>query len=144
MLGIAETLRSSGRLAWAGTWQKVGTAGGTAGKWQKITGTSQSKIGFAGSMGGGTVHSIVLRSDGLLFGSGGNNIGQLGDNTAITRSTYVQATGISNAIAIAAGKYFTLTLRSDGRGFACGHNASGQLGDNSTSNARTYIQMTTP
>ena len=34
---------------------------------------------------------VALRSDGLVFASGYNNYGQLGDNSTVDKKTYVQA-----------------------------------------------------
>ena len=81
---------------------------------------------------------MALRSDGLVFAAGYNDTGQLGESSLTSRSTFVQSTGISNAIAVASGYSHTVALRSDGLVFACGANANGQFGDNSVSEP-TYL-----
>jgi alpha-tubulin suppressor-like RCC1 family protein len=86
--------------------------------------------------------TVALRSDGLVFACGVNSKGQLGDNSASTasKSTFVQALGISNAVAIACGYDHAAALRADGLVFTCGYNNKGQLGINSTVNKSSYVQ----
>ena len=88
--------------------------------------------------------TIALRSDGLVFGTGTNTNGQLGDNTVTSRLTFVQAIGISNAIAVAAGQYHSVALRSDGLVFTTGDNTEGALGINSTLGKSTFVQAINP
>jgi alpha-tubulin suppressor-like RCC1 family protein len=100
-------------------------------------------ISHAVAITAGENHTSALRSDGLVFACGYNSHGQLGDNTNGTtygKATFVQAIGISNAVAIAAGRYHTVALRSDGFVFATGANGSGQLGDNTGGNKNTFVQ----
>jgi alpha-tubulin suppressor-like RCC1 family protein len=92
-------------------------------------------------MAGGNQHSLALRSDGLVFACGRNDFGQLGDNTTVNKSTYVQALLISNVVALAAGILHSLALRSDGLIFGCGDNSGpGQLGDNTSTKRSTFVQ----
>jgi alpha-tubulin suppressor-like RCC1 family protein len=77
----------------------------------------------------GTLHSLVLRNDGLVFAVGSNGFGQLGDGTNTDRARAVQVTNLANITAIAAGGQFSLALRGDGTVWAWGANANGQLGD---------------
>jgi len=86
--------------ALAGTWTKVGTATGTAGTWQKITATVVPVI-LKANVATGWSRTVALRSDGLVFACGYNDSGQLGDDSVMNRSTFVQAIGISNAVAVA-------------------------------------------
>jgi alpha-tubulin suppressor-like RCC1 family protein len=85
-------------------------------------------------------HTVALRSDGLVFACGDNAKGQLGDNTIVAKSSFVQALGISNASAIAGGQGHTVALRSDGLVFVCGQNVYGQLGDNTTVAKSSFVQ----
>lgn len=88
-------------------------------------------------------NSYALRSDGLVFGAGIGSVGQLGTNSGNSALTYVQATGISNAIAIDAGwQGSVLALRGDGLVFACGNGASSMLGTGSSTNRSTFVQTT--
>jgi alpha-tubulin suppressor-like RCC1 family protein len=77
----------------------------------------------------GSLHTLILRSDGLVFASGFNASGQLGDGTTTDRLRAVAVPGLSNITAVAAGGQFSLALRSDGTVWAWGANNAGQLGD---------------
>jgi alpha-tubulin suppressor-like RCC1 family protein len=85
----------------------------------------------------GGYHTILLSSDGKVFGTGYNYEGQLGDGTSTTRYNPV-AVNSNNVLlgrtvtAIAAGTYHTILLTSDGRVVTFGYNAYGQIGDGST------------
>ena len=125
----------------AATWQYPG---GT------ITGVNGVRVPRRGgrykmpTLGAGYYHSLALRSDGLVFGTGYNFQGQLGDNTTVRKSTYVQAVGVSNIVALAAGYCHSLALRSDGLVFASGYNVYGQLGNNTQVNKSSYVQAVSP
>jgi len=127
--------------ALAANWTKILSASGPANTWRKLNPVINN-IGMS-SVACGYFHSIALRSDGLVFGCGEGWAGQLGDNTSTSRRTYIQATGFSNAVAVAGGgSGYSIALRSDGLVFASGRNSYGQLGDNTTTNRSTYIQAT--
>lgn len=87
----------------------------------------------------GDLHSLALCADGTLAAWGGNQEGQLGDNTmdGASHSTpvAVDRTGVlagKTIIALAAGQYHSLALCSDGSIAAWGRNIYGQLGDTTT------------
>ena len=64
---------------------------------------------------------------------GGNNYGQLGDNTNTSKSSPVSVVGgFTDWISASAGSYQTLALRANGTLYGWGSNTSGQLGNNST------------
>jgi alpha-tubulin suppressor-like RCC1 family protein len=83
----------------------------------------------------GLNHSLFLRSDGKVFGVGGNNDGQLGNGSVsngVVHPIEILTTNIGTSLpitAIATGYAHSLFLRSDGKVFACGTNTEGQLGD---------------
>jgi alpha-tubulin suppressor-like RCC1 family protein len=89
-------------------------------------------------------HTLVLRNDGLVFGCGYNGWPVLGDGTTEGRSTFVQAVGISNAVALGAGaNTHSAAIRSDGLVFSVGAAFNGRLGNNDGGTHRsTYIQST--
>ena len=95
------------------------------------------------AMSNGSTHSIAIRSDGFVFTSGNGYFGQLGINLSgiNTRTiTFVQAIGISNAVAVTNGYDRSFALRSDGLVFGCGANSSSQLGMNTTVGKITFAQ----
>ena len=77
----------------------------------------------------GDEHVMVLKGDGTVWAWGGNDYGQLGDGTHITRPAPQAVLGVSHATALAAGGHHSLALASDGTVWAWGSNGSGQLGD---------------
>lgn len=82
----------------------------------------------------GTNHLLALTADGLVVSMGGNNNGQLGDNTSTSRFTPVQIADPNNNLHgrtvadIAAGPLCSMLRTSDGALFSWGSNTNGQLG----------------
>jgi alpha-tubulin suppressor-like RCC1 family protein len=90
-------------------------------------------------------HSLALKSDGSVFAWGGNDSGQLGDGSTISRAAPVPVNGLgsgSGAIAIAAGIQHSLALKSDGTVLAWGSNSLGQLGDGTVISRRIPTGVT--
>ena len=78
----------------------------------------------------GSKHSLGLTSTGIAYGWGINSGGELGDNTATTRSSPVTVVGgITNWSRVAAGYGHNIGLTSTGIAYAWGTNGFGQLGD---------------
>ncbi len=89
------------------------------------------------SIGAGKMHSLALKSDGMVWAWGWNDFGQLGDGTRgvfgnRNRSEPVRVLGLTDVVAIHAGGGHSLALTSGGRVWAWGSNSSGQLGDGTT------------
>jgi len=90
----------------------------------------------------GLRHTVILMNDGTVRVCGRNNLGPLGQNDLITRSTVVSVLRISSqAIAVACGYYHTAILMNDGTVRVCGSNNNGQLGVNDTANRSTVISV---
>ena len=84
-------------------------------------------------------HTLVLKSDGTVWGWGRNINGQLGDGTdSNSRETPMPVQGLTNVKAISTGANHSLALKNDGTVWAWGLNTNGQLGDNS------YFQRNLP
>ena len=77
----------------------------------------------------GAGHTLALRSDGTVWAWGLGTNGQLGDGSAVTRSSAVQVMNLTDVIAISAGTAFSMALKSDGTVWTWGLNTSYQLGD---------------
>ncbi|MFA6962960.1 MAG: hypothetical protein WC205_19560 [Opitutaceae bacterium] len=97
----------------------------------------------SGAIALGADHSLVVLSDGTLKGWGGNNYGQIGDNSQTDRSSPVGAYSISTVAIISAGKTHTLSVKTNGTVWAWGNNTSGQIGDNTTTLRKARVQVTT-
>ena len=93
------------------------------------------------SIAAGNYHSLILKSDGRLFGCGSNGIGQLGlGYTADQSSPILIMSGVQS---IAAGTNYSLILKTGGILYACGYNGSGQLGDGTTTERHSPVQIMT-
>jgi alpha-tubulin suppressor-like RCC1 family protein len=105
-----------------------------------ISDTAKFYAGFK-SMAVSANHSLILKTDGRLFGCGANTHGQLGDNSTTDRhSPVLITTGVQN---MSAGDNHSLILKTDGTLFACGSNNFGQLGDGSTTDRLLPVQIIT-
>jgi alpha-tubulin suppressor-like RCC1 family protein len=68
---------------------------------------------------------------------GSNSHGQLGDGSTLDRTAPVGASGLTDAVAVAAGAAHSYALRSDGRVSAWGRGDAGQLGHGGTTDRLT-------
>jgi alpha-tubulin suppressor-like RCC1 family protein len=92
------------------------------------------------SVAGGNYYTIALKTDGTLWTWGRNSEGQLGDNTAISRSTPVTTfLGGNNWKSVAGFGFHTVALKTDGTLWSWGRNNYGQLGDNTTTDRSTPV-----
>lgn len=91
----------------------------------------------------GVDHSIFLRSDGTVWGSGKNTLGQLGETVEEFTNVPIQIVGIETVSRIAAGGYHNLFLKTDGSVWGCGSNDNSQLGtgDPETTTYTTPVQL---
>ncbi|RPJ07752.1 MAG: hypothetical protein EHM28_06125 [Spirochaetaceae bacterium] len=89
----------------------------------------------------GETYSMILKTDGTLWGSGSGD-GQydvLGTGDTITRYNLVRVlTGVKE---IDCGPYFTMALKSDGTLWATGDNRYGQLGTGDTVNRFGFVRV---
>ena len=98
----------------------VTTAGGGT-NWKQV----------AGSTGG--YHTAAIKTDGTLWTWGYNGYGNLGDNTAVNKSSPVTtAGGGTNWKQVAGGYFHTASIKTDGTLWTWGYNNYGGLGDNTT------------
>lgn len=79
----------------------------------------------------GAWHSLALDDNGTIIGWGYNNMGELGEASAIDNKIFfpVVITDISNVTKISAGSGFSAAIGRDGSIYTWGLDLSGQLGD---------------
>jgi alpha-tubulin suppressor-like RCC1 family protein len=111
----------------------------------RVSGVSEIVAIAAGDRNG-----LALKRDGTVWMWGDNQDGSLGDGLPVVPlfsvavpilSTPVQATGLSDVVAVAAGYGHSLALKSDGTVWAWGFNGHGQLGDGTTETRKTPFQV---
>jgi len=89
----------------------------------------------------GEYHTIVLKSDGIVWAWGYNYYGQCGNGTIHSSESLVQVSGLNSVTAVAAGDCHSIALKNDGTVWAWGYNCCGQLGDGTTTNRTTPVQV---
>ena len=89
---------------------------------------------------GGT-HTVVLKSNGMVWTWGKNEKGELGEGTTTRRLSPVQVNGLTGVSAVAAGLNHTLALGGDGTVWSWGENRFAQVGDGTTSDALYPVQV---
>jgi len=92
----------------------------------------------------GVYHTIVLMTDGTIYGCGYNSYGQLGNGGYTATKTLTLMTAVPNRTPkyIAGGYYHTVVLMTDGTIYGCGYNTYGQLGNGVTNSTSTLSLMT--
>ncbi|MBN1128944.1 MAG: immunoglobulin domain-containing protein, partial [Chitinispirillaceae bacterium] len=81
------------------------------------------------TMSAGDYSTLIVKTDGTLWGCGENFAGDLGDGTTTMRRSLRQVN--SNVKNVAGGSAHTLILKQDGTLWGCGYNIAGQVGDGS-------------
>jgi len=82
----------------------------------------------------GRDHTLALKEDGTIWAAGGNDSGQLGDGTKVSRNTFVQikedseGNPLTDVKAISAGYFRTFIIKSDDSLWGAGNNSGGRLG----------------
>jgi alpha-tubulin suppressor-like RCC1 family protein len=91
-----------------------------------------------------TTNTLGVKADGTLWNGGTGTSGQLGDNTAISKSSPLQTvTGGNNWYSVSGGSASTAAIKTDGTLWLWGSGNSGQLGDNTTTNRSSPVQTIT-
>jgi hypothetical protein len=79
----------------------------------------------------GSNHSLGLRANGTAWAWGNNQLGKLGDDTTVQKSSPVSvAGGFTDWTQVSAGNQHSLGVRADGTAWAWGNGSNGRLGDN--------------
>jgi len=86
------------------------------------------------SVAAGVYHILAIKTNGTLWAWGYNNVQtQLGDGTAISRSSPVQIGALTNWASIGTAGYTSFAITTSGALYSWGRNSKGQLGQNTTS-----------
>jgi alpha-tubulin suppressor-like RCC1 family protein len=102
--------------------------------------TNWASVSASGASPGTT---MAIKTDGTLWGWGGNSNGQIGDGTVINRSSPVQIGTLTNWASVSANQLFTVAVKTDGTLWSWGYNAFGELGQNNTTNRSSPVQIGT-
>ncbi len=94
----------------------------------RLTPVQLSSLSDLQDIAAGELHSLALKRDGTVWGSGANQYSQLG-SAPLETAVPVQLT--DQIQSLAAGQYFSLGMKSDGTMWAWGYGLYGQLGDGS-------------
>lgn len=87
-------------------------------------------------------HTMILKTDGTLWATGRNNLGQLGNGTLTDFNTPVQV--MSGVQAVSAGGAHTMIVKADGTLWATGWNLFGQFGDGTGTDRSTPVRIVLP
>jgi alpha-tubulin suppressor-like RCC1 family protein len=85
-------------------------------------------------------HTLFIKSDGSLWGSGYNYFGQLGDGTNVNRLLPEKIVS-SGVVAVAVGADHSLFLKSDGSLWGMGYHGDGELGLGIPSNPYDNVRI---
>jgi len=89
----------------------------------------------------GWTHSLAIDNHGQTWGWGKSDLGQLGDNTTVSKRTPVAVCGGHTFCKITAGADHSISIDSSGQTWGWGKNNLGQLGDNTTVSKRTPVAV---
>jgi alpha-tubulin suppressor-like RCC1 family protein len=88
----------------------------------------------------GGAYTAAIKTDGTLWTWGQGNLGQLGNNDSIARSTPVTTfAGGTNWKQVSAGGFHVAAIKTDGTLWTWGRNNEGALGTNDTTNRSTPV-----
>ncbi len=107
------------------------TAGGTTVSAKQGTVVAGEPISAGGD------HTCALQPSGAVQCWGNNAYGQLGDGTAVSKTTSVAVLGLTDAVAISTGGIHTCALKSGGSVVCWGNNSNGQAGDGTPGSDKT-------
>jgi len=89
----------------------------------------------------GAINSYLVIADGRVFGAGDGAEGEVGDGTTTTRTSFVQVTGLTNAIAVSGGWRNVCALKNDSTVWCWGRNFYGELGNGTNTNSSVPVQV---
>jgi alpha-tubulin suppressor-like RCC1 family protein len=105
--------------------------------WYEVGALLANAGSYKDSVSSGSYHTVIIKADGTVWSTGYNNVGQLGNGTSTSSTTFVSS-GIS-AIAVSAGTSHTAVIKPDGTVWSVGRNNYGQLGNGTTTSSTTFV-----
>lgn len=81
----------------------------------------------------GYEHTIVIKTDGTMWGCGDSSVGQVGDGGTTQRNSFVQIGSDTDWEEVSCGAYHNIARKTDGTLWAWGEAFSGALGNGTTS-----------
>jgi len=152
----ADSIVSSGKtitnVQWEGKQAVYGTEGSytvrlkvqdSTGLWSEWTEKTFAVFSMDGvkSVETGKYHTLVLKKDGTLWGTGKNKYGQLGTGDKTSRNTFVQVqTGVKSVVVY---NDHTLIIKEDNTLWSTGSNGQGQLGTGDFADRSSFVQVGT-
>ena len=112
--------------------------GGQTASFQVRTRKNPSDAAVVPAIALGENFTLILGSNGLVYGAGYNGTRQMGNGSTLNATAHAPVAGLTNIRRIAAGGNHALALRSDGTVVAWGYNAAGQLGGAGAANSSGY------
>src|SRR5262249_23514164 len=89
----------------------------------------------------GNGYSLAIKTDGTLWGWGGNNHGQLGNGTTVSQNVPVQIGGANDWKQVAASFGHSVAIKTGGTLWAWGENSHGELGDGTNTDRYLPVQI---
>ena len=99
------------------------------------------------AVSGNSRHMMVITADGILYGWGDNDYGQLGDGTTISRAPRSHMESVDpvaimdDVVYVSSGTNHTMAITSDGTLWGWGSNNAGQVGDNTTIDRSSPVEI---
>jgi alpha-tubulin suppressor-like RCC1 family protein len=90
---------------------------------------------------GGYIFNIGTRTDGTLWATGKNTVGQLGLGDTTQRNVFTQVGGLTTWLKTACGYTASYAIKTDGTMWSWGANTKGELGDGTTTNRNSPVQI---
>ena len=119
---------------------------GTTPQWliSNYRSTPVQVAGGVASVAAGSENTMFVKTDGTLWATGYDNVGQLGNGTPTSPFYITRPVKVAGGVAsVAAGDSHTTFVKTDGTLWATGSNDAGQLGDGTTTTRSTPVQVFT-
>lgn len=104
-----------------------------ADRMQNATGVTQ--------ISAGELTSYVLRADGVVWGVGKNDVGQIGNGGTAVNVVALTKSGYTDIVKIQGGDRHSLALKADGTVWASGLGTSGQIGNGASASVNSPRQV---